>query len=97
MLMCMLTDLLYGGRGLKMFSMTRPKKWRAVLGQKVSHTSRVHYLIEVLSSGSTAVFSPQHTAVSFIIRLLPLREKLRLALRQLLTFILTHTESASII
>lgn len=65
-----LTDLLYGGRGLKMFSMARPEKWRVVLSQKVSHTSRVHYLIEVFSSGSTAVFSPQYAAVAFIIWLL---------------------------
>lgn len=45
MLMCTLTDLLYGGRGLKMFSMARPKKWRVVLSQQVSRTSRVHYLM----------------------------------------------------
>lgn len=99
MFMCAITDLAYGGGGLKMFSMARPKKWWEVLRQNVSRTSRVHYLIEALSSGSTAVFSNQHAAVSFIISLLPVRKTLQLApaLRQLLTFILTHTESASII
>lgn len=42
------------------------------------------------------MFSPQHTAVSFVIGLLPPREALGLALRQLLTFILTHTHRITI-